>query len=281
MVASFLELAIHPAQNRFRTSPSPPEYNVVDRTPRGVLAEYPLGYSDIVKLWQKRHGRALVNGAPVDTPADYARLVLLDPAQPGTAQALALLGVTAISIHPRAHVDAEVPPRAPASDPGYKLIGSFPDRGSIWYPGGASVWQVVAQPAPALVTLPGGFAKPKPTGGLGTGFAFTSPSGVGVIQLTAKAAGVVRVVFDAVPPQGAAKTLRIADSHGEQQIALAGRTTVSVLVQIPRGVSQLLLKTDPPPASEADAIVLSTPRAERASGSAPLHADLVSPDPGF
>jgi hypothetical protein len=104
---------------------------------------------------------------------------------------------------------------------------------------------------------------------------------VGVIQLTAKAAGVVRVVFDAVPPQGAAKTLRIADSHGEQQIALAGRTTVSVLVQIPRGVSQLLLKTDPPPASEADAIILSTPRAERASGSVSLHADLVSPNPGF
>jgi O-antigen/teichoic acid export membrane protein len=281
MVVSFLELAIHPAQNRFRTVPAPPEYSVVDRTPRGVLAEYPLGYSDIFRLWQKRHGRALMNGAPIDTPADYARLVLLDPAQPGTAQALALLGVTAISLHPRAHVDVEVPPRAPAHDPGYKLIGSFPDRGSIWYPGSASVWQVVAQPAPALVTLPGGFAKPKRTEGLGTGFAFTSTSGVGVIQLNAKAAGVVRLVFDAVPPGGAAKTIRIADSRGEQQLALAGRTTVSVLVQIPRGVSQLLLKTDPPPASEADAIVLSTPRAERASGSAPLHADLVSPDPGF
>ena len=281
MVASFLELAIHPAQNRFRTVPSPPEYNVVDRTPRGVLAEYPLGYSDIYRLWQTRHGRALVNGAPIDTPADYARLVLLDPAQPGTAEALALLGVTAISIHPLAHVDAEVPPRAPAHDPGYKLIGSFPDRGSIWYPGNASVWQVVAQPAPALVTLPGGFAKPKPTADVGAGFPFTSPSGVGVIQFTAKTAGVVRVVFDAVPPRGAAKTLRIADSHGEQQIAIAGRTTVSVVVQIPRGVSQLLLKTDPPPASEADAIVLSTPRAERASGAASLHADLVSRDPGF
>jgi hypothetical protein len=178
-------------------------------------------------------------------------------------------------------VDVEVPPRAPTGDPGYKLIGSFPDRGSIWYPGGASVWQVVAQPAPALVTLPGGFAKPKPIEDLGAGYAFTSPSGVGVIQLTAKDAGVVRIVFEAVPPPGGARMLRVGDSHGEQQFALAGRTTVSVLVEIPRGVSQLLLKTDPPPTSDADAIVLSTPRAERASGSAPLHADLVSQDPGF
>jgi O-antigen/teichoic acid export membrane protein len=281
MVVSFLELAIHPAQNRFRTVPAPPEYSVVDRTPRGVLTEYPLGYSDIYKLWQKRHGRPLMNGAPVDTPADYARLVLLDPAQPGTAEALALLGVTAISVHPRAQADVEVPPRLPVGDPGYKLIANFPHRGSIWYPGTASVWEVVAQPAPALVTLPGGFAKPKPTEGLGAGYAFTSASGVGVIQLTAKDAGVVRIVFEAVPPQGGARALRIGDSHGEQQFALTGRTTVSVLVQIPRGVSQLLLKTDPPPTSDADAIVLSTPRAERAAGSAQLHADLVSRDPGF
>ena len=280
MVVSFLELAIHPAQNRFRTVPAPPEYNVVDQSPPGVLTEYPLGYSDIYKLWQKRHGRPLLNGAPIDTQADYARLVLLDPAQRGTAEALALLGVTAISIHPRAQADVEVPPREPIGDPGYKLLGRFRD-GSIWYPGGASVWQVAAEPAPALVTLPGGFAKPKPTEHLGAGYAFTSTSGVGVIQLAAKAAGVVRVVLDAVPPPGGARTLRVADSNGEQQFTIEGRTTVSFLVQIPRGLSQLLLKTDPPPTSEADSIVLSTPRAEQASGSPTLSADLVSPDPGF
>jgi hypothetical protein len=223
-----------------------------------------------------------MNGAPADTLADYARLVLLDPAQPGTAQALALLGVTAISIHPRAQADVEVPPRQPIGDRGYRLIRSFPrPRGSIWYPGSASVWQVVAQPAPALVTLPGGFSKPKPTEGIGAGYAFSSASGVGVIQVTAKTAGIVRIVFDALPPQGGARTLRVADSHGEQSFALNGRTTVSIVVEIPRGVSQLLIKTDPPPTSEADSIVLATPRAERATGAAQLHADLISSDPGF
>jgi hypothetical protein len=50
---------------------------------------------------------------------------------------------------------------------------------------------------------------------------------------------------------------------------------------VPRGSSQLLVKTDPPPTSEADAIVISTPRAEKASRPPTLHADLVSPNPGF
>jgi hypothetical protein len=56
---------------------------------------------------------------------------------------------------------------------------------------------------------------------------------------------------------------------------------VSVLVEIPRGQSQLLVKTDPPATSEDDAIVISAPRAETASGQAVLHADVVSADPGF
>jgi O-antigen/teichoic acid export membrane protein len=281
MLSSFLELMIHPAPKRFRTVPAPPEYNLVDRTPQGILTEYPLGYSDIYKLWQRRHGRALLDGAPAHDRADYVRLVLLDPAEQGTAQALALLGVTAISVHPRAQADVAVVPREPVADPGYKLIGRFSHQSSIWYPGGGSVWQVVARPAPALVTLPGGFAKPKPSRGLRAGYALTSPSGVGVIQLTAKVAGVIRLTFDAVALQGGARTLRVADSQGEQRFALEERTRLSIPVEVPRGVSELLLKMDPPPASEADAVVLSTPRAQRASGTATLRADLVSPDPGF
>jgi GNAT superfamily N-acetyltransferase len=76
MVVSFLELTIHPAQHRFRTVPTPPEYKVVvERTPPGVLAEYPLGYSDIYKLWQKAYDRPLLNGVPADTPADYAAAI--------------------------------------------------------------------------------------------------------------------------------------------------------------------------------------------------------------
>jgi O-antigen/teichoic acid export membrane protein len=273
MVVSFLELAIHPAQQRFRTVPVPREYSAVQSTPSGVLAEYPLGYSDIYRLWQSRHGRPILNGAPPETAADYARLVLLDPAETGTAQALSLLGVTAIAIHPHAHVDAEVAPREPHRHEGYRLVGRYSD--------GASVWRVVAAPAPALVTLPGGFGKPSlmPAGFIG--YALVSTAGVGVMDFDARAPGVVRLFFDAFPPPGSHRVLRIADAQREQAFSLSGRTRVSVLVKIPLGQSQLLLKTDPPPSSAADAIVLSTPRAEHASGQAPLEAVQISPKPRF
>ena len=185
MVVSFFELAIHPAQDRFRTVPIPPEYSAVRATPPGILAEYPLGYSDIYRLWQSRHGRPILNGALPETPPDYVRLGLLDPAAPGTAAALSLLGVTAVAIHPYAHVDAEIAPREPRGSAGYKLVGRFPDA--------ATVWQVVARPAPALVALTGGFAKPQLLQTKAVVFAFTSSSGVGVIDLDAKQPGVIRL----------------------------------------------------------------------------------------
>jgi hypothetical protein len=43
----------------------------------------------------------------------------------------------------------------------------------------------------------------------------------------------------------------------------------------------LLVKTDPPATSEADALLLTVPRAGSASGKPTLLADVVSPDPGF
>src|SRR5207247_1803623 len=47
MVFSFLELALHPGQPRFRSAPPPPEFVAVNETPNGILADYPLGYSDV------------------------------------------------------------------------------------------------------------------------------------------------------------------------------------------------------------------------------------------
>jgi hypothetical protein len=84
-----------------------------------------------------------------------------------------------------------------------------------------------------------------------------------------------------VAPSGGARSLRIADSHREQALTVAGRARVAVTVELPRGVSRLLVKADPPPTSEADALVLSTPHAKAASGAGVLHADLISADPGF
>jgi hypothetical protein len=52
-------------------------------------------------------------------------------------------------------------------------------------------------------------------------------------------------------------------------------------VEVPRGVSQLVLKIDPAPTSETDAVVISQPRARPPSGAATLHASPSSADPGF
>ena len=272
-VFSFLELAISPAKHRFRTVPVPAEYAAVERTPKGVLAEYPLGSSDVYRFWQREHGRPLVNGLSQAEPAEDARLVLLDPAATGTAQALRLLGVTSIVIHQHAVVDVEVAARTPSAGDGYDLVGRFPD--------GTSVWKVDAHPAAALVTLPGGFAPPRAAPNGLVVYPLVSSSGVGVIQLRARQAEVVRLVFEATPPGGAKRQLRIADSQRERAFTLAGPMHVTVDVQIPRGLSQLLVKTDPAATSEADAILLTAPRAGTTSGKPVLQADLISPDPGF
>jgi O-antigen/teichoic acid export membrane protein len=266
MVVSFFELAIHPARPRFRTVPLPAEYAALTQTPRGILAEYPLGYSDLYRLWQVRHGRPLLNGAPTDTDANSARLMLLDPTQAGTAQALALLGVTAIEIHPYPFVEAEVAPREPKPADGYTLVGRYPD--------GASVWDVVASPAPAFVTLPGGFGTPQRADDGVVRYPFVGD--VGVIELAAREPRVIRLVFDAVVSEGGASVLRLSDGQAEQASTVKGPAEVSVVVAIPGGRSRLLVKSD-----SAALIDVSAPRAEAASGEPTLHAQPISSNPGF
>ncbi len=272
MVLSFLELATHRVGD-FRTVPVPAEYVALERsTPEGIVAEYPLGYSDLYRLWQRVHGRALVNGAPDESLADQVRFMILDPAEVGTAQTLALLGVTAVVIHPGGPADTPLQPREPMPESGYRLVGRFGDR--------ASVWAVAAQPATAVVTLPGGFAAPRLVAGDVVGYPLVSPSGVAVMEVRAKEAGVIRLVFDAITPSGS-RQFRIQDAQGEHPFALSGTTHLDLNVEVPRGVSQLLLKVDPAPTSEADAVVLTRPRAEVPSGAASLRAIPVSTDPGF
>jgi hypothetical protein len=273
VVVSSLELAIQPFEHHYRTVPVPPEYAAVEQTPRGILAEYPLGYSDIYRLWQRVHGRPLVNGAPVDTTADYARLVVLDPAEPGVARSLALMGVTAIMIHPEGRADVPVPPREPTPSEGYRLVGRYPD--------GASLWTVTAPPAPALVLLPGGFAAPQRVTGGHVAYALVSSSGVAALDLYAKAPALIRLTFDATPPRGARLRVRLAGGSREQPFLITGPAQISTLVQVPRGVSQLLIKVDPAPSSPADALLISAPRAEAGSGSPALQPQVTSSDPGF
>ncbi len=272
MVLSFLELSTHRVAH-FRTVPVPPEYSALERsTPDGILAEYPLGYSDIYRLWQRVHGRPIVNGAPEGSVADQVRFMILDPAQAGTAQTLALLGVTAVVIHPGGPADTPLQPREPTPAAGYRLVGRFPDL--------SSVWAVAAPSATAVVTLPGGFATPRSVAGKVVGYPLVAPSGVALMELRAKAPGVIRLVFNIITPSGS-RQLRIQDAQGEHPFSLSGSMHFDLNVEVPRGVSQLVLKTDPAPTSEADAVVLSQPRAERPSGAAALRAIPSSADPGF
>jgi O-antigen/teichoic acid export membrane protein len=271
MVISFVELGTHRVAH-FRTGPVPPEYTALEsKTPDGVLAEYPLGYSDIYRLWQRVHGRPLVNGAPEGSTAEQARLMLLDPAQPGTAESLALLGVTAVAIHPGGAADTPFQPREPLPREGYELVGRFPDR--------SSVWRVVAPAAPAFVTLPGGFAQPRIVGG-SVVYPLIDPSGVALLEIHAKAPGVIRLIFDATSPSGS-RALRIQDTQGEHAFTVNGTMHFDLKVEVTRGVSQLLLKVDPAATSEQDALLLSQPRTAPGAGRPVLLASPSSSDPGF
>jgi hypothetical protein len=104
---------------------------------------------------------------------------------------------------------------------------------------------------------------------------------VGVVQLRATKPTLVRLVFDAEPPAGSTRELRLEASGRDRAFTLRGRTRISAAIQLPRGLSQLLVKTDPPATSEADAVLLTTPRAVAANGDADLLAERLSADPGF
>jgi hypothetical protein len=266
IAVSFTELAVHTVP-RFRTVPVPAEYVALKTTtPNGVLAEYPLGYSDIYRLWQRVHGRPVVNGAPDGTAADQVRMVLLDPAEPGTAESLALLGVTAIEIHPGGKADVPVEPREPTQNRGFRLVGRYPD--------GASVWDVVAAPAPALVVPTGGFLAPTRSGNGPLTFALVSSPGS--LELRARTARVVRLTFDAAVAGGGSTTLLIGDGTRDVAVPVSGTTPVSVAVQLPRGRSELFLRPD-----GSAQVSISQPRAEATGGSPALSGLPVSGDPGF
>jgi O-antigen/teichoic acid export membrane protein len=272
MAVSFVELATHRV-NHFRTVPVPPDYTAVERdTPNGILAEYPLGYSDIYRLWQRVHGRPLVNGAPEGSIADQAHLMVLDPKEPGTASALSLLGVTAVVIHPGGPADVPVQPQEPAGVDGYRLVGRFPDT--------SSVWAVTAPPAPAFLMLSGGFSLPRRLESGVVGYPLIASGGVAVIELRSRTSGIVRVQFDATAP-GGEHQLRVQDAQAEHPYPFTGTMHFDANIEVPRGISQLLLKVDPAPTSEADAVMLTQPRAEARTGAASLHAITVSSEPGF
>jgi O-antigen/teichoic acid export membrane protein len=275
MVFSFLELAINPSHDRLRLNKVPTAYAALERTPFGNLADYPL-YQDIDRLvWQYKHHRPEIVSEAFGAAPDDARRALINPSTPGTAEQLALLGVTAIVTHRDAlGYEIGVPDVPNASwGPGYALVARTHT--------GASVWRVTAKPAPALVTPGTGLTGPEPLANNVTGFPLTSTSGVAYIGLRAKEATVVRLSFDATPPANSQRVLRVADAEKELSFTLNGLTHVSMLVEIPRGYSLVLLKTDPAPTSREEAIVLTSMFSAKESGQPELHALQEQADPGF
>jgi hypothetical protein len=101
-----------------------------------------------------------------------------------------------------------------------------------------------------------------------------------VVELRAKAAGVVRLVFDATAPNVQHRFV-VADSQNEHPYTFTTSMHFDLNVDVPRGVSQMLLKIDPAPTSDADAVMLSQPRVEPGNGATALHPTQTSTDPGF
>ncbi len=139
---------------------------------------------------------------------------------------------------------------------------------------------MTAPAAPAFATLAAGFALPRRVGDGPVGYPLIASGGVALFEFRAKVAGVVHVVFDATSPRGE-RQLRIEDTLGEHPFTFSTSMHFDLNVEVPRGVSQLVLKTEPAATSEADAVVLSQPRLDAATGAAALHAIPSSPDPGF
>jgi hypothetical protein len=226
-------------------------------------------------LWQTRHQRPILNTYAFGTAADDAQHALVNPGTPGTARQLALLGVTAIVTNGDAlrWGPAEYPPNPRDWGPGYRLV----TRTST----GASTWQVVARPGPAFVAAVSGFGPPEALDDGTPIYPLISSSGVGYFTIRAKAAGTVRLSFDATPPSGRRRVIRLANDSHERKVRVRGTTRISVVVAIPRGVSLLIVKTDPAPQSRTDAIVISRLEVERANEPAQLTALLQDADPGF
>jgi hypothetical protein len=275
MVVSFLELGFDPTSSRLSTHDEPPEYAALSRTPPGIVAVYPLVPQLAYFFWQSVHHRRLLNTDAFGSPADDAQHALVNPSTPGTAEQLALLGVTAIVTHGDAlrWSAAEYPPNPKNWGPGYRLVA----RSST----GASTWEVVAQPAPAFVAAVSGFGPPEALQDGTPAFPLISSSGVGYFTIRAKQAGAVRLSFDASAPRGQRRVIRLASDSDERPFAVGAKTRISFVVDVPRGVSLILAKTDPAPQSRADAIVISRLEVERATEPAQLGALLQDGEPGF
>ncbi|WP_217914368.1 oligosaccharide flippase family protein [Miltoncostaea marina] len=211
---------------------APPEYALLDRAPAGIVAEYPLlasrePASAETLVWQRGHGRRLLNGAPAGTPGDGVRAGVLDPAAPGAAGSLAALGVTAV-------IDRRDPARALELGAGYELIGRAAN--------GVAVWRVTARPGVAVSLT--GFGEPE-AAGAGTWMQW-SVADRGEIIVVAPEPGLYRATFQ-VGSYGPARSVAVAGATGARTIRAGAIEPRELLLRLPRGRSRIGWSTDPGP----------------------------------
>jgi hypothetical protein len=220
----------------------PPEYRALRKAPPGIVAEYPLVALDVARnsdylFWRRVHGRRLLNGASRGSFPDAVREALVDPASPGTPEALSALGVSTILVHPDVYTYLGVPKVAPTElGSGYRLLGSFPD--------GTSMWKVTAQPAPALATFRRGFGPSELTGRQPSRWLLEQD---GTIDIYARRAGLYRARIRVVS-YGRPRTVWIeGEGRSRRFVVPPSGADFSLLLRVPAGQSTLTVETSPGP----------------------------------
>jgi hypothetical protein len=241
-IASFIELSISPPAVTTDLGTPPAEYAAVRKAPDGVLAEYPLasaehGITSNYLFWQRAHGRRLVNGAWPGSFAEAVRQTLVDPVTPGTASALAALGVSVIVVRPNTYSftgSSHVPP-ADLGD-GYRLL----ERTSS----GVSVWKVTAKPAPAIAAFTSGFGPPETSRGQPTQRWMTERTAT--IDFYAEHGGTFLARFQ-VGSYARDRVLDIEGYGGTRSFLVNAPRLVSIAVRVPAGRSSVTVTASPDP----------------------------------
>jgi hypothetical protein len=244
-VLSFLELSISPPTTLTDLSVPPAEYEALHAAPQGLIAEYPLAQSNQAVnsdylFWQRAHGRRIVNGAPLGTFADAVGQTLVDPTTPGTAEALATLGASAVVMRPAVYAFTGGPTiEAATPRKGYRVLATTPS--------GAAIWRVTARPAPAIAAFVSGFYSPE---NITPGSTMRWMGTTGTIELYARSSGVHRATFTALS-YGRPRQLRIDGRGDSRRLRVPPRfADFALSLFLPRGRSSLVLTSNP----EAEAL---------------------------
>lgn len=238
-VVSFFELSIAPPVTLTDVGTAPPEYAPARKAPPGLLAEYPLApsgqaISSDYLFWQRAHGRRIVNGARPGTFADAVMQTLVDPTTPGTAQALAALGVSVIVVRPSTYAFVSGRPAPTELGAGYRRLANVST--------GSTVWQVTAKPAPAIAAFVSGFHVSESITPRST---MRWMDSTGKVEFFARRPGTHDVTF-AMVSYGRPRQVRIQGAGAARAVEVGGSfKTVSVRLSLPRGRSSLVITTSP------------------------------------